>query len=134
MKKFLRCIALLLVLISLIFFSGCPEPGTDNPMGDLADDLVGSVWGGETPRPGDWLTISFMSAGKVICSFSIDNTSNRWDYTYDNSTNTGTITNPYPPPDDWNPAPNGFTISDDTLTITNYGFHGGAPRQFKRYR
>jgi hypothetical protein len=100
--------------------------------------LAGSVWAGETPRAGDWLTISFKDlataiAGstetglRVIWSFSIDNSTNNWGYTYDAAT--GTIVS-----GGWNPAPGGFSISEDgtTLTIKRYGGHEDDPREFKR--
>jgi hypothetical protein len=100
------------------------------------------VWAGETPRDGDWLTISFKDlttaiAGseetglRAIGSFSIDNSTNNWGYTYNVTTRAGTVT-----ASRWNPAPDGFTISEDgkTLTITHYGNHEGDPREFKRLR
>jgi hypothetical protein len=121
--------------------SGMVESGTGTEPVPVAS-LVDSVWAGETPRAGDWLTISFKDietaiAGsdetglRTIWSFAIDNSTNNWGYTYDGSTKTGTISS-----GGWNPAPNGFTISADgkTLTITNYGSHEGAPRSFKRLR
>jgi uncharacterized repeat protein (TIGR02543 family) len=108
-----------------------------------ADSLVNTVWAGETPRAGDWLTITFKNLSKaisgseetgarVIWSFNSDNSTNNWGYTYDDETKTGTIAHS----GSWNPAPNGFSISEDgaTLTVTNYGYHGGAPRDFKRLR
>ena len=98
--------------------------------GALDVNLVNSVWAGETPRPGDWLTITFRPESKVIWSFSVDNTTNEWGYTFDGTENKGTVT----VPGGWNPAPNGFTVSGNTLTITNYGNHAGSPREFKRYR
>ena len=128
MKKFLPPVSFLLIML----FSGCPDAGTNITLGPLDPNLVGSVWEGETPRAGDWLTIEFKAGGKVIFSFKIDNSANEWEYTFDKSTNTGTII--VNPEDPWNPAPDGFTVNGDTLTITNYGFHGGAPRDFKRYR
>jgi hypothetical protein len=129
MKKFLCRV--MLPLAAFVFLTGCPEPGTTGTGADNGFVLINSVWAGETPRPGDWLTITFRQDGKVIMSFSYDNTSNEWEYTFDDSTNAGTIITPTGV---WNPAPNGFTISGNTLTITNYGSHGGAPREFKRYR
>jgi hypothetical protein len=108
--------------------------------GDLNSNLVNSVWAGNTPRLGDWLTITFRPEGKVIMSFSIDNTSNEWEYTFDEAENAGDIIIPPDPdpdpeaPEPWHPAPNGFTVSGNILTITNYGFHGGNPREFRRYR
>jgi hypothetical protein len=102
--------------------------------------LVNTVWAGKTPRAGDWLTISFKDietaiagsteAGlRTIWSFSFDNSTNNWGYTFDGTARTGTITS-----GGWNPAPDGFTVSEDgtTLTITNYGSHTGGPREFKR--
>jgi hypothetical protein len=100
----------------------------------LPDDLVLSVFGGSTPQDNGkgWLTITFKADSIVIFSFSADNTTNAWEYSYNSTEKTGTITNPG---GGWNPAPNGFTVSGDskTLTITNYGFHGGDPRTFNRY-
>ena len=126
MKQFVRSAALSLILAS-IYFTACPEGGTE--IIDNADALVNTVWAGETPREDDWLTISFLPEGKVIWSFTIDNTTNEWEYTF-NTVNTGTITTGIP----WNPAPNGFTVNGDILTVTNYGNHAGAPRDFRRVR
>ena len=98
--------------------------------GTLDPNLINSVWAGETPRAGDWLTISFKPDNKVIWSFCFDNTTNEWEYSFDSTENSGTFT----PSGPWNPAPNGFTIKDGILTVTNYGNHAGAPREFKRYR
>jgi hypothetical protein len=127
MKKFLCRV---LLLAAFVFFIGCPEGGTTILGSDNSSVLINSVWVGETPRSGDWLTITFRPEKKVTMSFSIDNTSNNWNYTFDDK-NQGTITNPN---GDWVPAPNGFTVSGYILTITNYGFHGGASREFKRVR
>jgi hypothetical protein len=104
--------------------------------GDLPGDLVNSVWAGETPRQGDWLTMTFKNLAepldeekapektgqRVICSFSADNSTNDWGYDYDSTKKAGTITTGSP----WSPAPDGFTVSADgkTLTIPNYGGHG----------
>jgi len=115
------------ILISFVLFTACPEPGVD--ITDI-DSLEYTVWAGETPRAGDWLTIAFQPEGKVVFSFSIDNSTNLWDYTFDKTTKKGTIDTGIP----WNPAPNGFAINGDILTITNYGNHEGAPRNFQRYR
>ncbi len=136
MKKIFRGVLLPLALILFVFFTGCPEPGTSDTINqyynkgvDMSAALVGSVWAGQTPRAGDWATISFRPDNLVVMSFSIDNSSNGWEYTF-NSLNQGTITNP----SGWAPAPNGFTITGDTLTIVNYGSHEGAPRNFRRVR
>jgi len=128
MKKIL--LGLTFVMISLVFFSACPEPGVSITETQL-DILDNTVWAGETPRPGDWLTILFLPEGKAVFSFSIDSTSNLWDYTYDKTKKTGSIDTGLP---GFNIAPNGFTIKGNTLTITNYGSHAGDPRSFKRYR
>ena len=128
MKNIYGGILFPLILISLAIFAGCPEPGTEIIDGPF--ELVYSVWAGETPRPGDWLTIAFKPDGKVVFSFSIDNTSNEWEYAFDSDLKTGTII----VPGGWNPAPNGFSISGNTLTITNYGSHAGDSREFKRFR
>ena len=127
MKTFFRGVVPPLLLASFVFFSGCPDAGTS--ITDNSGALVNSVWAGETPRAGDWLTITFMPQGEVVWSFSIDNSSNKWDYTF-TSANTGTISAPPP----WNPCPNGFAVSGNTLTVVNYGSHEGAPRDFKRLR
>ena len=124
MKKLLRGAVLLLVVCVLV--TACPDGGIK--ITDYGAVLIDSVWAGETPRPGDWLTITFKPQGKVIWSFTIDNSTNVWEYTFDKD-NRGTIITPE---GTWNPAPNGFTISGDTLTITNYGSHGGSPRDFQR--
>jgi hypothetical protein len=108
-------------------------------------ELAHTVWAGATPQANgtDWLTITFkdLSAAivgstetgrRAICSFSADNSTNNWGFTYDSEARTGTII----VESGWNPAPNGFTISADgkTLTITNYGNHASSPRDFKRLR
>jgi hypothetical protein len=127
MKKFLCRVMQTLVLF--VFLTGCPEVGTKIIGSDNSSVLINSVWVGETPRSGDWLTIAFKSGKNVIMSFSFDNTSNNWNYTFDDK-NHGTITNPE---GGWSPAPNGFTINGNTLTITNYGGHVTS-RDFKRVR
>ena len=129
MKKLLR--GVLLPLVVCVVITACPDGGIE--VIDYSAALVNSVWAGETPRSGDWLTITFKPNGKVIWSFTFDNTTNEWDFTFDKN-NKGTITNNNPPPDNWNPAPNGFSVSGTTLTITNYGFHEGAPREFRQVR
>ena len=133
MRKKFHGAMLPLTFVLIVFFSGCPEPGT-HITGDNSAALVNSVWAGETPRPGDWLTITFKSEGSpkgaAIWSFSGDNTTNEWGYTF-NTANAGIVT---VPAGSWNPAPNGFTVSEGILTITNYGSHGGASREFKRVR
>jgi len=130
MKKFFFGPILPMLLVPFFIFTGCPEPGTNINNTDNSAALINSVWAGASPRAGDWLTISFKPDGKVICSFSVDNTTNEWGYTF-NSSNTGTISTPEGV---WNPAPNGFTVSANTLTITNYGSHSGLSREFKRVR
>jgi hypothetical protein len=97
--------------------------------------LTNAIYGGGTPQANNtgWLTLAFKADGKVVAAFNADNTTNEWQYVYDSAKKQGMITNPS---GGWNPAPDGFTISGDTktLTITNYGFHGGDPRDFKRLR
>jgi hypothetical protein len=137
-KSLFRTGTIVLSVVTVLLFLGCE----DTPPSPYPVSLVNTVWAGETPRSGDWLTISFRNletaiAGseetglRAIWSFVIDNTTNNWGYTYDAETGMGTITS-----DGWNPAPDGFTISEDgkTLTITHYGNHEGAPREFKRLR
>jgi hypothetical protein len=138
MKKLLRNSVIFLTALMAILVMGCDNDSTQNddptPTPDLRPhSLVESVWAGETPRSGDWLTITFKNletaiAGsdetglRVIWSFSVDNSSNNWGYTYDSSTGIGTVIS-----SGWNPAPDGFSISADgkTLTITHYGNHEG---------
>lgn len=130
MKKIVRRALLPLILISLVLFAGCPDPGTDTPEDDSAA-LINSVWMGTTPQADGtgWLTITFKAENKVIWAFSADNTTNEWNYTF-NTADKGTIS----VPSGWNPCPNGFTVSGDTLTVTNYGNHEGDPRSFKQVR
>jgi hypothetical protein len=138
------------MLFTLLFallsfgFTGCHNPTNDGEVFTDAASLAGTVWGGETPRSGDWLTIAFnyysgdaengysvdaeAGALKTLWSFSFDNSTNVWDYTFDNGE--GAISTGGP----WNPCPSGFTISGDTLTVTNYGNHSGGPRTFTRLR
>jgi len=130
MKKFFFGAILPMLLVQFFIFAGCPEPGTNINNTDNSAALINSVWAGVTPRAGDWLTITFRPDNKVIWSFSFDNTTNEWEYSF-NTSNTGTISSPEGV---WNPAPNGFTVSSNTLTITNYGSHSGFPREFKRVR
>jgi hypothetical protein len=112
-----------------LLFTGCPDATKEDDV-PLAG-IVNTVWAGETPRAGDWLTITFKDKDKIVLSFAIDNTSNEWNFTYDSGAKKGTIATG----GSWSPAPEGFTISADakTLTIPNYGGHGGA-REFKRLR
>ena len=116
--------------MTLALLAGCPEPGAAVIGGDNTGALANSVWAGETPRAGDWLTITFRPENKAIWSFSIDNTSNEWGYSYNSAANAGTIA----VSEGWNPAPGGFSISGDTLAIANYGSHSGPPREFRRLR
>jgi hypothetical protein len=109
--------------------------------------LADSVWAGKTPQANGtgWLTMTFKNLAepldeeapentgqRVICSFSVDNSTNNWGYTYDSTTKAGTITTGIP----WNPASDGFTVSADgkTLTISNYGGHGEEDLTFSRLR
>nr|MDR1277972.1 hypothetical protein [Treponema sp.] len=119
-----------LLILSAAFFTGCPTETDDSP---TPVSLENTVWGGGTPQAGNtgWLTLAFKADNKVIAAFNADNTTNEWDYTY-NTDKIGTIT----VASGWNPAPDGFTISDDakTLTIVHYGNHEGTPREFKRLR
>ena len=133
MQKFLHnYLYLSLLFASLIFFSGCQDGSTDIIDAGDAHELVGSVWAGETPREGDWLTITFRENNRVTMSFTYDDTTNDWQFTYRN--NEGTFIT-----DGWNPAPQGFTVNGDTLSIVNFGNH--APNAnppvvhtFQRYR
>lgn len=111
---------------------GSPKIVTINYSEVANDELVNSVWMGTTPQNNGkgWLTITFRSGGRAIWAFNTDNTTNEWVYTFDNN-DSGTVINPA---GGWTPAPNGFTVSGDTLTITNYGNHTGGPRTFKQVR
>ena len=98
--------------------------------GDLAGDLAGSVWAGHTPAAGTWLTITFRPDNRVTMSFSHDNSSNDWEYTWDNADSSGTVIT-----GGWPIAPNGFTIDGNVLSITNFGNHNPqAVHSFQRYR
>jgi hypothetical protein len=135
-------LATLLIVGALVFW-GCPNPNDSDSGNEVfPESLTDTVWTGETPRAGDWLTISFKdiseaiagsteTGSRAIWSFTIDNTTNNWGYAYDSKTGTGTIVS-----GGWNPAPDGFTVNEDgtTLTITHYGSHTGDPRSFKRLR
>ncbi|MDR1586346.1 MAG: hypothetical protein LBS57_02685 [Treponema sp.] len=140
-KVFWKGFALCAVL-AVMFFTACENGTTDKDPANEGD-LVNTVWAGGTPRQDDWLTISFTKLEEAIrgsdeigyravASFSIDNSSNNWGFTYDSEAKSGTVA----VASGWNPAPNGFTISADgkTLTITNYGSHSGGSRDFKRLR
>ncbi|MDR1902150.1 MAG: hypothetical protein LBQ88_07725 [Treponema sp.] len=129
-----------LLTLSMVLFLACP---TDDPKEEelpLAS-LKDSVWAGETPREHDWVTLTFKDltspiAGseaigrRVIASFAIDNSTNNWGYTYNAIAKTGAITST-----GWNPAPEGFSVSQDnkTMIIKNYGGHE-ADRSYKRLR
>jgi hypothetical protein len=93
--------------------------------GALPADLVNTVWGGETPRDGDWATFTFKTDGKAVASFAVDNTTNEWTYTYPDNSKSGSFSGG---------DLQAFTISNDgtTLVITTYYAHG--PREFKRFR
>ncbi|WP_157784170.1 hypothetical protein [Treponema primitia] len=125
MKRMFWKGAIALSMITALLFLGC---SSDDPS-HTPYPVLNTVWGGETPREDDWLTLVFKADGKVYSAFAIDNSKNEWDYTYDETTNTGTIA-----ASGWNPAPDGFSIDGKTLTIVHYGNHGGAPREFKRLR
>jgi hypothetical protein len=114
----------------------------------LADNLVGSVWGGSTPAGSNtaWLTLTFrakrtsgyesdMSGTNVaVISYSHDSTTAVWEYNYDKGTRTGTAFANGHKPDGtattWNPG--AYTISEDGKTITFSSFMG-SERAFKRY-
>jgi hypothetical protein len=117
------------VLALALAFAGCGDPSEEHDI--PLPSLVNTIWAGETPRSGDWLTISFQASNKVVMSFVADNSTNEWMFTYDDAAKTGTIST-----SGWNPAPNGFSVSKDTmiLTIRNYGGHEGLPRMFRRVR
>jgi len=106
------------------------EPSPSN-LGIIENDyLVGTVWGGSTPASSGtaFLTITFQSDSKVICSFSYDNSTNEWTYTY-NSQSGGNISTDT----GWKITPNGFTISGNTLTIPNFGSMNMGDFSFNRY-
>ncbi|MDR0552262.1 MAG: hypothetical protein LBG72_09685 [Spirochaetaceae bacterium] len=74
---------------------------TDTPPPDYTSDpayLVGTVFTASGPRTPDWVTFTFRdfdtgtNSGTVIGSFTIDNTTNVWTYTYNSTTGIGTIT------------------------------------------
>jgi hypothetical protein len=93
-------------------------------LGALPTDLENSVWGGENPM-GAWTTFTFQgtATNKVVVSFSQDNSTNNWDYSYTDGDKTGTMA-----------SLNAFTINaeETILSITNFFIHG--PKDFKRYR
>jgi hypothetical protein len=94
--------------------------------GALPADLLGTVWGGETPRgEEDWATFTFRADGKAIASFAIDNSTNEWEFTYTDSLKSGSFSGG---------GLTAFTISADgtTLIINPYYAHGF--REFKRFR
>jgi hypothetical protein len=119
----------------------------------LAENLVGSVWGGSTPA-GDntsWLTLAFRAkrtgttgsgayeaamagANVAVISYAHDNTTAVWEYSYDSSAKAGTAFSNGHKPDgtatSWNPG--AYTISADGKTITFTSFMGSA-KSFKRY-
>jgi hypothetical protein len=119
----------------------------------LAENLVGSVWGGSTPAGNNtsWLTLTFrvkrtsttgsgayeaaMTGDNVaVISYAHDNTTAVWEYSYDNTTKAGTgFTNGHKPDGtetSWNPG--AYTISENGKTITFTSFMG-SQRSFKRY-
>jgi hypothetical protein len=118
------------VLALALALAGCGDPSEENDI--PLPSLVNTIWAGETPRSGDWLTVAFQGSGKVVMSFVADNSTNQWTFTYDDAAKTGTISTG----SGWSPAPDGFSVSRDAmiLTIRNYGGHGGLPRMFRRVR
>jgi len=153
MKFFLRSAAL--ALIASIFFTGCPEPGTNTDVPAFTDnaELVGSVWVGQTPAANNtgWLTITFRAkstsgtAGTIeadhgnyvaVLSYAHDNTSAVWDYSYDSKDRQGTgFFNGHSAwsgdATSWNPG--AYTISADGKTLTFSNFMGSS-RDFKKVR
>jgi alpha-tubulin suppressor-like RCC1 family protein len=110
---------------------GCPSPADSDsppppPGPEPAAQLENTVYGGLNPG-GAWVNVSFKADGKVICSFSNDNSTNEWSYTYQDD-RTGAISS-----GGWSPG--AFTLSADggTLTFTNFGNHG-ASKTFDRLR
>jgi hypothetical protein len=116
-------------------------------LGSLSADLAGSVWGGSTPAGSNtaWLTLTFRpkrSSGEdsmngtnvAVISYSHDNSTAVWDYSYDNDAKVGTaFTNGHKPDDGtttWNPG--AYYISVDGKTLTFTSFMGGT-RSVNRY-
>jgi hypothetical protein len=93
--------------------------------GTLPAKLVNTVWGGETPRSGDWVTFTFQADNKVVASFSIDNTTNDWTYTYEDASKSGSFSGG---------GLGAFTISNDARTLVITGYYAHGPREFKRFR
>ena len=104
-----------LILFAFMVFTACYDGGTNIV---YPATLLNTVWAGDGPRSGDWVTFTFYDDGDLVVSFSIDNSSNEWKYSYNSDKGTGTIIT-----GGWPVAPNGFTISGNTLSITNFGNH-----------
>ncbi|MDR1058593.1 MAG: hypothetical protein LBL43_03510 [Treponema sp.] len=136
----LRAAAVILLAFSVLNFSAC-DNGGDNDVPLPLADLVNSVWGGGTPRADDWLTITFRDIEgtavtgfegtpglRAVCSFSADNSTNNYEFTYNEETKSGSITG-----SNW--APGDFTISKNNgaITFSNYG-GGHGKQQFARFR
>jgi hypothetical protein len=95
-----------------------------------ANSLEGSVWGGSTPAENGtaFITLTFKAGGEVVASFSHDNSTNSWTYTYSTSGNTGSITGA--------PWLGNFNISTNGRQINFPNLMGGRDnaRSFNRYK
>ncbi|MDR1624934.1 MAG: hypothetical protein LBT33_00200 [Spirochaetia bacterium] len=135
MKKRLLLLGMaVLLVLSLSAFMGCSQ-GDDDDDDEAVDhtSLVNAVYGGETMSP-NWMTLTFLADGKVICSFRGNDggtsSTNHWDYSYYKSSRAGDLVNP-----GGGSTPGAFAISADgkTLSFTNL-FNNHGPKDIKRLR
>jgi hypothetical protein len=132
-KRLLLLGTAVLLVLSMSAFTGCSQNDDDD--GESVDhtSLVNAVYGGETMSP-NWMTLTFLANGKVICSFrggNAENSStNHWDYTYYNSSRSGDLINSA-----GGSTPGAFEISADgkTLSFTNL-FNNHGPKDIQRLR
>jgi hypothetical protein len=94
------------------------------PLGDLPDDLVGTIWMGKAGN-GGWLTMTVTDAAHVVASYSVDNSTNNSGLAYNGSDKSGTMSG--------SGGPGAFAISGSVMTFSNFYGHAGQ-RSFKRYR
>jgi hypothetical protein len=133
MKKRILVMGMAVLLtLSLSFVTGCSQDDDDGEGVDHTS-LVDAVYGGETMAP-SWMTITFLTNGKVICSFTggDSNTSSteHWEYSYYKSSGEGQLVNP-----SGGSTPGAFEISSDgkIMSFVNL-FNNHGPKDIKRLR
>ena len=100
-------------------------------LGALPADLAGSVWAGEGPREGDWVTAVFTSASRASVSFIFDNSTNVYTITTHTHSGGAACDNNGKPQFASYMGP--FIISANDTTMTQPEWHNGT-HTWKRYR